>query len=435
MIARDARELDLVLFGATGYIGGLTARELAADPSASKLRWALAGRDPRRLAAVRAELAAIDPRLASMPVVRADAGAPSTVADLAARARVVCSTVGPYALYGSGLVAACARSGTDYCDIAGERQWIREMVVSHHRRAQRSGARLVHCCGFDSVPSDLGTLVLQRYAIEQFGRPCQRVSAWFGPWRGGFGGGGANSALESLAASARDRRLRRQLADPDFLAPGAPAGPALEPDLLPVRFDRQLGAWTGPFGMAAINTRVVRRSHALLGHSWGDGFRYREGAAFSGGIGGLYRALRARMGLAVASLLSRSRAALWVARRLSPAPGTGPTPAERARGHYRVQLIGELDGEPIARVELSDRRDPACGATALMLAQSALVLARGESDAAGGSLTPAVGLGAALAARLVTRGTTIRAERLVIAGSPRLWPGGRSLPRGAADRR
>lgn len=416
-----ARDLDLVLFGATGYLGRLTAAELARSAEAQRLRWALAGRDLAALQRVRDELAAAAPGAARVSLVHADARDQATLDAMARRARVVCSTVGPYAVHGSGLVDACARLGTDYCDITGERHWIRAMIDAHHERAAATGARIVHACGCDSVPSDLGTLLVQELAARELGRPCARVSTWFGEMNGRFGGGGVATALGSVRALRRDRALRRRIAHPYALDSPAPHDGPDGPDQRGVRFEPSIRQWTGPFVMAPINARVVRRTHALLGRPWGGAFRYREAASFGRGARGLAWALGTTSSLLGMAVASRVPGALALAAWLAPRPGTGPTAEQRAGGYFAARLVGELDGAPAVLAIVSDLRDPGCAATATMLAQAALCLAVDDLAGPGGVLTPAAALGLPLVARLRRAGMRLDAMRWsldAVAASP-----------------
>jgi short subunit dehydrogenase-like uncharacterized protein len=403
------REFELVLYGATGYTGQLVAERLASDPAARELRWALAGRDRGKLERVRAGLAARAPQLASLPLVAADAGDPASLAALAARTRVVCTSVGPYAQYGSGLVAACARAGTHTCDLTGEVQWIRRMIDAHHAAARESGARIVHCCGFDSIPSDLGVWMLWD-AMRARGQALARVDAFFGESSGGASGGTIASMLGLFEEARRDPGVRRLLADPYALDPEPRRSGPDRRDARGVWFEPRLGRWTAPFVMAAINGPIVRRSHALLGGAYGAGFRYRERMSLAPGP----LALPAALGLAAGPLLLPLALAAGplrraLARRL-PQPGEGPTPEQRARGFFRATFLAE--GERGLRLtgRIEDRRDPGYGSTAVMLAESALCLARDPLEGPGGVLTPAAAMGGALLARLRAAGMTFAVE-------------------------
>jgi short subunit dehydrogenase-like uncharacterized protein len=327
--------------------------------------------------------------------VVADASDAAAMGALARRTRVVLSTVGPFARLGTPLVAACVAAGSDYADVAGETLWMRASIDAFHARAQETGARVVHACGFDSVPSDLGLWLVQRTALDRHGRPCTRVEHVFGPLSGGIGGGTVASAFGVMETAAGDPGARRALADPDLLAPGARPSPLVADPWWP-RWQRALGCWTAPFPMAAVNTRVVRRSRALLGEPWGTDVWYGERVRAPHWPGAF--AIGAATAL-VPAALAWAPLRRWVERRL-PAPGDGPDAATLANGSFRSTIVGHVgDGEAPVIVEIESPFDPGYGATARMLRETGLALALGELSAAGGVHTPAsVG-----AARLLER--------------------------------
>jgi len=428
------RDYDLVLWGATGFTGRLVAEHLADRYGDGALDWALAGRDADRLAAVRDSLIdgvdhgdADDADSDAMDGNAGDGG-DATVPDLltgdahdrasldavAERTAVVCSTVGPYARHGSPLVAACVDAGTDYCDLSGELQWIRRMVDEHHDRARERGVRVVHACGFDSVPGDLGTLLLQSHAAETFGAPCSAVRALVSVRGGGFSGGTLASMVETAAAADRDRAVRRVLANPYALAPeGERGGPDTGPQR-GVRRDPETREWTAPFVMAAINEPVVRRSNALLGHPWGRTFGYREALAVGRGVRGaaVAGALAAGEGLAADALgVAPIRWALD--RFVLPDSGEGPDRDTVEGGSFEMRLFGRgvsADHPAGYAVEatVADDRDPGYGSASRMLAEAAVCLARGETDTPveGGVSTPASGIGLPLVDRLEGAGVS-----------------------------
>jgi short subunit dehydrogenase-like uncharacterized protein len=425
-VPRASRPLDLVVFGASSFVGRLLCEELwrlyggagagAGSGAGGALRWGLAGRSRARLEAVREGLGARgggDPsaaraEAAGLPCLVADATDAGSLAALCRQARVVVSTVGPYALHGEPLVAACAASGTDYADLTGEVQWIRRMIERHAAAARASGARLVHCCGFDSIPSDLGVLFLQREAQQRLGAPCARVAMRVRAMRGGVSGGTVASLLNVVREAAADPALRRILVDPYSLSPaGSPDVAAArrprQPRTRGARFDPESGCWTAPFVMSAINVPVVLRSHALLGHPWGSGFTYEEAVSTGRGLPGRLRATGLAAGLAaftMAGALAPTRALLE--RFVLPAPGEGPDEESRRSGYFDLRFMGTTaDGRHLAAKVTGDR-DPGYGSTARMLAQAASCLAEssGEPARRGGSWTPASLLGERLIGRL-----------------------------------
>ncbi|HEY8088661.1 MAG TPA: saccharopine dehydrogenase NADP-binding domain-containing protein [Polyangiaceae bacterium] len=411
----SSRRFDVLLWGATGFTGQLVAETLVRRYGVGQsLRWAIGGRSREKLERVREALSAIDPRARELAVVVGDSGDRASLDPLARDAHVVCSTVGPYALHGRELVGACVEAGTDYCDLTGEPQFVRAMIDLHHARARVTGARIVHCCGYDSIPSDLGTLVVQEHARAAHASRCTEVKYFAGESKGGMSGGTAASMMEVVEESARDRSVRRLLADPYALDPARHGRGPDGPDQRGVRWDRDLRRWTGPFVMAAINTRVVRRSNALLGYAWGEDFRYSEAMSFGAGAKGFLVAAAVSAGVAAAMgavAVRPVRRAL--ARRVLPASGEGPSRETRERGYFVSRLVGTLEGAKGKVVgEVRGQNDPGYGETSKMLSEAAVCLALdgGRTRSEGGVLTPASCMGMALVERLRAAGMTFTAR-------------------------
>ena len=388
----NTREFDVILFGATGYTGQLVADHLAAHGGGARL--ALAGRNRERLQHVCSEIRT------SLPLLVGDSQDPAFVTQLAQRAKVVCTTVGPYSLYGERLVAACADQGTSYCDLTGEVNFVRHMIDRYEARARESGARIVHSCGFDSIPSDLGTFYLQEQARARWGAPCDDVRARVTKMRGGSSGGTVASGLEVMKATQNDSELRKLLLSPYSLNPtGQQTGPD-EPDRYLPRQDPDFG-WVAPFIMAACNTRIVRRTNAVLDYPYGRNFRYDEAIATGQGPKGLAAASgisAGTMGMVVCMTVPPLRK---ISERYLPKPGQGPTREQRETGFFVYELVGTR-GQDQIRVRVSADRDPGYGATSKMLGQAALCLAL-DADrlpVQGGSWTPASAMGGALIERL-----------------------------------
>ncbi len=404
------REFDIVLYGATGFVGKLTAQHLAvAVPDCVSV--ALAGRSASKLESLRSSLPASAHEWA---VVVADANDPAALASLARRAAVVATTVGPYLLYGQPLVEACAEAGTHYADLTGEVLFMRRTADKLHDVAAASGARIVHACGFDSIPSDLGVLLLHELAG---GDALTDTTLAVTELRGGLSGGTFASMKTTLAEVGSDREAGRILADPYALSPArelepdrSKAGWIPERDLRGVVHDRDLGAWLAPFVMAPSNTRVVRRTNALLDWSYGREFRYREVMAFRGpaapiAAAGLTAGLAGFVGL-----MSTSPTRAFVDRFL-PDPGEGPSEKTRRNGRFRVEVTSRTASGRRLRAIVAAHGDPGYAATSVMLGQSALALALDGDrlpDRAG-VLTPATGIGPTLADRLRTHGFTLTA--------------------------
>jgi short subunit dehydrogenase-like uncharacterized protein len=393
-----ARELDVVVWGATGYAGRLVADYLATAPSARGLRWALAGRNRAVLERLREEL-----RAPELEIIVADARDPRGLETMCARAAVVATTVGPYAVHGDTLVAACVKTSTHACDLAGEPPWIRRTIDQHHQAAAASGAKIVHSCGFDSIPSDLGVLMLDE-AMRARGRRLARVDTFFGESKGRPSGGTIASLLQVQEELARNRSLWRLVADPYAFVPGE-RGPDTR-DVTGVRYDSRLGRWTAPFPMAPINAPTVRRSNALLAHRYGKELRYREQMSLFPGARGAAAAAVVTAGFgAFVAALQIPLVRRLIASRLA-ASGSGPSAEERAAGYFVVRFIAEAQGAPSLTLHgrCEDRRDPGYGSTAVMLAESAMCLAKDGLEPAGGVLTPASAMGMALLARLRAAG-------------------------------
>ena len=284
---------DLIVFGATSFVGKILTRRLFEQFGAhGDLNWAAAGRSVARLEELRASLG---PNAAKLPLLVADEAALRT---MCLGTKAVVSTVGPYALYGETLVKVCAETGTDYCDLTGEAQWIRRMLSRYEDEARKSGARIVHSCGFDSIPSDLGVHFLQQEAIRRFGQPCCRVKMRVKAMRGGFSGGTVASIMNVLKEAAADPQLRKELANPYSLCPEGYAPQVRQPDVRFAEYDDDFKAWLAPFVMSAINTRIVQRTNALTKQAYGAGFRYDEAMLAGPGLKGRMTALGITAGLA-----------------------------------------------------------------------------------------------------------------------------------------
>jgi short subunit dehydrogenase-like uncharacterized protein len=413
-VSSRPRKLDVVLFGATGFTGRLVADYLA--KGAPTLRWAIAGRSRDKLARVKTELVEGHPALADLEILVADATDPAALAAVAKDARVVCTTVGPYAVHGRELAAACAEHGTDYCDLAGEVTFIRDSIDRNHARAEETGARIVHCCGFDSIPSDLGVHLLGEHFKKQ-GQKLNKASLFVGPMKGRVSGGTIASMLLTLEEAGRDPQQRRLMGDPYALIPDREKdrGPD-RGDQMTAKFEPLIGAWTGPFVMAAINTRVVRRTNAISGHPYGKDFRYRESMVFGKGAKGAALAGAFTAGLATFVTLASTRPGRAMLKPLLPVPGQGPSKAQRDAGFFRVRIVGESDksgaGVLKATARVEGRSDPGYGETAKMLGESALCLAldRDDLEPRHGVLTPASAMGNRLIERLRAAGMTFAIE-------------------------
>ena len=406
-VAPMSRPYDVLLFGATGFTGRLVADYLARN--AVGLRWAIGGRNPSKLEEVKASLG---DRGKELDVLRADSGSVEDLEKIVAKARVVCTTVGPYAKYGHKLASACAAHGTHYCDITGETHFVRASIDQNDARARETHARIVHCCGFDSIPSDLGALLLADHARERHGDKLARARFVLMRMRGGASGGTIASMLNILEEAESNRSLRRLMADPYALSPDRAHDLDLDgADQATVAWDEEAHVWTGPFVMAAINTRVVRRSNALLGHLYGARFRYGESMAFGPGPAGFAKAATFTAGLGAFLVAASRKGPRAVLARWLPKPGEGPSREQREAGYFKIRFFAETEGARRLRARVEGTSDPGYGETAKMLAESALCLAEGSfAWKEGGVLTPAVAMGQHLVARLRSAGMTLEVE-------------------------
>ncbi len=395
----DNRDLDVIVWGATGFTGQLVAEYLAQTYGVDgDLRWAIAGRNRDKLEAVRSACLPAA-RREELPILLADSDDADSLLTLARQTRVVCTTVGPYAKYGTPLVAACVEAGTHYCDLTGEVQWMARIIPQYQDAAEASGARIVHTCGFDSVPFDMGNWYLQQQMQEQHGVYAQRVKARVGRNRGAASGGTIASVLNMMEEAGRDPSIRRQVANPYSLNPaGAPTGQD-GADQAGAVYDEDFGRWTSPFIMAAVNTRVVRRSNALLDFPWGEAFRYDEATLEPSRYKAVRNSIAAAVGM-VTLALGPSRKLL---QRFLPKPGEGPSREQREAGYYEVFFLGRnsQDDSMNTLVKVSGDMDPGYGSTSKMLGEAAVCLARDKLSAGGGFWTPASALGAPYLQRLI----------------------------------
>lgn len=395
----SAQEFDVIVYGATGFTGRLVAEYLQRTYGAEgDVRWAMAGRDLNKLRAVATELGAPP----SLPLIAADAGDPNALDALAHRARVVITTVGPYQLYGEPMLAACIRAGTDYVDLCGEPNWMAAMIAKYETQAKQSGARIVFSCGFDSIPFDLGVFFLQSHMRERFGQPGRFVRGRVRKMKGTFSGGTMASMLASLEAVRRDPKLVKLMADPFALSPERLAQ---QPNGDAAIYDDDIPSWSSPFVMAAINTKNVHRSNALMDCAYGRDFTYDEMMLTGDGPAGEKRA-RAGVSQAgmVRSLLGFAPTRALLKRFALPKPGEGPSREARENGFYDVLFIGETGEGGKLSVSVYGDKDPGYGSTSKIIAEAALCLGQTPREQTpGGIWTPASAMGQSLVDRLQAR--------------------------------
>lgn len=395
----EKAQFDLVVYGATSFVGAITAEYILSKYGiGGDVSWAIAARSPAKLAALKEKLGE---GAADLPTLIANSDEEASLADVCAQTRLVISTVGPYALYGEKLVKVCATSGTHYCDLTGEVQWISAMLDKYGETARESGALIVNCCGFDSIPSDLGTHFLQNHATETTGGPCETVEFGVEAAKGEFSGGTVASLLNLLKEAGADPSLRKKLADPYLMCPDDYHNTAKQRTEARYYSDA-LKSWCAPFVMAGINTRIVQRTNALQGNRYGENFRYSEytmtGDGFRGRLGSIAMTLGMGGFMGVLALPPTR----WLAEKFLPKPGEGPSKEVQEAGFFKIKLAGTTSSGEVVRVRVTGDRDPGYGSTAKMLAEAGLcILDTAETGKnAGGFWTPASLMGDALVERL-----------------------------------
>ncbi|WP_419535927.1 saccharopine dehydrogenase family protein [Endozoicomonas sp.] len=369
-----SNQFDVIVFGATSFVGQLLCQYLVGTfngDDQESLNWAMAGRSQTKLDELRLQL-----QQPGLSVLVADAADENALRELCQQTSVIVSTVGPYALYGEPLIKVCAETGTDYCDLTGEVQWIRLMLDRYEDTAQKSGARIVHCSGFDSIPSDMGVYFTQKKAKEVFGSFCTDISMGVKAAKGGLSGGTLASMINITREAAKDPGLRRQLANPYLICPENDNLKAKQKDVQTPTYDAGFGVWLAPFIMAAINSRVVFRSNALAEYPYGKEFRYNEAMLMGSGFKGRLRStlLVAGLGLFMLSLVIKPTR--WFMERfVLPKPGEGPSPNAQKAGFYDIRFLGKTaDGQEI-RTRVVGQGDPGYSSNARMLGQVAAGLA------------------------------------------------------------
>lgn len=386
------REFDIIVWGASGFTGRLVVDYMATQHSTSNLKWAVAGRNVDKVKQVLGDR--------DIPVLTADSEDEASIDDLVQRARVILTTVGPYIRYGSGLVAACAKHGTHYCDLTGESPWMREMITAHQATAQASGARIVHTCGFDSIPSDLGVFCLQQHMIATHGVPARQIKFRLRGMSGGASGGTIDSMMAMMEKAKGDKAMLKSLSNPYLLNDNMRGLDG--PDRFSAFFDEDFDSWVGPFIMAAINTRVVRRSAELLAGMYGRDFQYSEGTLTGQGASGYIAATGMGVGSGVFAGLASLSPTRSLLQKVLPKPGEGPSEDTMNNGFFDIEFLGihPSDSSKNARVRVKGDKDPGYGSTSKMIAESALALAQDDLSVGGGFWTPASAMGNALLKRL-----------------------------------
>ena len=393
---------DLVVFGATSFVGQILTRYLLETYGLGKsVNWAIAGRSETKLNKLKGDLGS---QAKELPVILADASDERALQAMCAQTRVIISTVGPYALYGEPLVAACVHTGTDYCDLTGEVQWIRKMVDRYEEESKASGARIVHCCGFDSIPSDMGVWFLQEKAEQTFGAPCRDVRMRVKAAKGEFSGGTVASMMNIAKEAAADPKLRKELANPFSISPAGHRSQTRQPSLKGAEYDKTFDVWLAPFVMGAINTRIVHRSNGLQGARYGKEFTYDEAMMTGRGLKGRLAAYGITGGLGAFFTASAVKPTRWVVEKFVPQPGEGPSPEAQKAGFYDLRFVGRTEDGKTIITKVTGDRDPGYGSTGKMLGEAGMCLAfdlPGEKE--GGFWTPSSLLNGSLMERLTSK--------------------------------
>ncbi|MEO1435972.1 MAG: saccharopine dehydrogenase NADP-binding domain-containing protein [Bacteroidota bacterium] len=391
-------KFDVIVWGASGFTGRLVAEYYLHQYGLDgDLKWAMAGRNNAKLEQVRKELGNED-----IPILIADSMDMDSLNNLVQQTKVICTTVGPYAKYGNQLVEACVANTVDYCDLTGEVQWIRRMIDQHHEAALANGTRIVHCCGFDSIPSEMGVYFLQQQAKAQHGEYCSYIKYRLKAAKGKASGGTIASLANVMAEAEQDNSIYEMLANPYGLNPKDQQRGKDGADQTGIVFDADANAWTGPFIMAGINTRVVRRSHALAGFPYGEDFRYDEAMISGTGFSGKMKARMIAGTMSLAQQMKPGSMVQKLADRFLPKPGEGPNKKERETGFWNVAFYGHLPNGERLQAKVTGDRDPGYGSTSKMLGESAVCLAKDKTKTpkVSGVITPSYAMGDALLERL-----------------------------------
>lgn len=393
------QKYDIIIFGATSFVGQIMTRYIKQQFNNNSLSWAIAGRSKEKLKKLTKEINASE-----IETIVADANDENAINAMCNRAKVVVSTVGPYALYGSTLVKVCAETGTHYCDLTGEPQWIKKMQGKYEKLAKKNGAWIINCCGFDSIPSDLGVHFLQQKALKKTGQTCNKINMRVLKMKGGASGGTIASIINLIREASRDSKLRKELKNPYSLCPPSHNFTLFQSNIK-VSYDEEYKSWIAPFIMAAINSRVIHRSNALSGNSYGTDFLYEEAVLIGKGKIGKWKAHFVNIGLAMVMAGLIIPPTRWLLQKfILPKPGQGPSKEEQLSGEYELLFTGTTPDGNKVKCRITGDQDPGYGSTAKMLAQSAICLAKDiPKNTKGGFWTPATIMGDKLTKRLISQ--------------------------------
>ena len=389
----DKKEFDVIIWGASGFTGRLVAEYLFQNYNKDELNWAIAGRDIKKLIKIRDQY--LDQNI---PVIIANSFDEVSLDKMTKRTKVICTTVGPYAKYGSQLVKSCVKSKTHYCDLAGEAQWIRKMIDIYHEAATENQIKIVNSCGFDSVPSDLGVYYIHKYLSKKNLSIKMRVTGAKGTYSGG-----TYASMQNIIKDAyKDREVRKSLTNPYGLNPEGQQDGLDKRDLRSVKYDKKIKSWISPFLMAGINTRIVRRSNALSNFSYGKKFQYDEAVMTGKGLKGRLNGII----LSIPLMFLAAKPGSFINKIfniISPKPGQGPNKKERENGYFSFRFfVFDKEGEE-SIFKVTGDKDPGYGSTSKMLAESAVCLAKDKLDNRYGLLTPSYAMGDNILNRLILK--------------------------------
>ena len=403
-------EYDLVIMGATGFTGKLVVEYLIENYGVEneEFTWAIAGRDINKLERLRSSFKYIDSNSNKIPRLVVDSHDTNSLDKMTSISRLVISTVGPYLKFGEALVESCVKNGTHYCDLTGEVPFIRKSIDAFDIKAKKNNCRIVHSCGFDSVPSDIGVLLLQMDSLKRFDKPCDEVNLYVRSIRGGLSGGTIDSMISIFKYMGSNPGHRKLLKSPFSLNPRESLkNNTWQPILKSVKWDDDIQRWLCPFIMAGFNSRIVMRTNAITDHRYGIDFIYSEVSSYKKGLSGFLKAVVMFIGLVLIQISLKVRPLLWFLRKFFlPSPGEGPSKEIRDNGFFKLDIIGSMDNIKKIRFTVTGEGDPGYSATARMITESALsiLLDQDRIPKVSGVLTPAAGIGVVLAERLNDKG-------------------------------
>ena len=390
------REFDVIVWGASGFTGKLVAEYLFNKyGSNNDLKWAIAGRDYSKLELVRDEVAN-----SLISIIIANSDDIESLNSMIKRTKVICTTVGPYAKYGSKLVSSCVNNQTHYCDLAGEVQWIRKMIDEHHEIAKANGTKIVNSCGFDSIPSDLGVYFIQKQSQKKYNQKAKHIKMRVAGAKGGISGGTYESLSNVNKEAYSNKDIFKVVINPYGLNPLGELNGLDKYDLRKIIYDKASNSWIGPFVMAAINTKIVRRSNALSGYAYGKDFMYDEATLSGKGLKGKFRAYVSALPLAILMSAKPGSFLKKIIDIILPKPGEGPNKDKRESGFYNLRFYITLEDESNAFAKVIGDMDPGYGSTSKMLGESAVCLAKDILPDSSGVLTPSIAMGDAILDRL-----------------------------------